>query len=281
MKPDTLGIVGLGALGGSVAWQAAQAGVKRVIGYSPVPKEGFAAVKVGAVTEIAASIERVVELSELVVLALPPLTTLEMLERLASNIVDRPGYCTDVSRVKGPVVERATALKLDRHFAGSHPLVSSRHAGFAAARPDMLTGQLVYVTPLPGGEVAAAEISDFWRRVIGAEPVTLDAEMHDSTLAWTSHLPQIVASALAVTLAKHGPKGVTYGSSALAVTQRAIGNTDMWTEIVMMNKGKILAALDAAMSETQRLLVDIEAGETERIREWLELGYQWRERQGE
>ena len=56
MKPDTLGVVGLGALGGSVAWQAAQAGVKRVIGYSPVPKEGFAAVKVGAVTEIAASI---------------------------------------------------------------------------------------------------------------------------------------------------------------------------------------------------------------------------------
>lgn len=281
MRPDTLGVVGLGAVGGSVAWQAAQAGVKRVIGYSPVPKEGFAAVKVGAVTEIAANIERLVELSDLVVLALPPQATLEMLERLASIIVDRPGYCTDVARVKGPVVERATSLNMDRHFAGSHPLISSRHSGFAAARPDMLTGQLVYVTPLPGGDVAAAEVTDFWRRVIGAEPVTLDAETHDGTLAWTSHLPQVVASALAVTLAKHGPKGVTYGGSALTVTQRAIGNTDMWTEIVMMNKGKILAALDAVVSETQRLFVDIEAEDTERIRKWLESGCQWRERQGE
>ena len=278
MIPDTLGVVGLGALGGSVAWQAAQSGVKRVIGYSPVPKEGFAAVKVGAVTEIAASVERVVQLSELVVLALPPLTTLEMLESLASVFVDRPGYCTDVARVKGPVVAKATALKLDRHFAGSHPFVSFRHSGFAAARPDMLTGKLVYVTPLSGGEVAAGEIADFWRRVIGAEPVTLDAETHDDTLAWTSHLPQIVASALAVTLAKHGPRGVTYGSGALTATQRAIGNTDMWTEIVLMNKGKILSALDAVVSEATRLIVDIEAEDAERIRDWLESGCRWRER---
>ena len=278
MKPDTLGVVGLGALGGSVAWQAAQAGVKRVIGYSPVPKEGFAAVKVGAVTEIAASIERVIELSDLVVLALPPLTTLEMLERLAAVIVDRPGYCTDVARVKGPMVARATALELDRHFAGSHPFVSFPDSGFAAARPDILTGKLVYVTPLPGGDVAAAEIADFWRRVIGAEPVTLDAETHDGTLAWTSHLPQVVASALAVTLANQGPKGVTYGSGALTATQSAMGNTDMWTEIILMNRGKILAALDAVVSETTRLIVDIEAEDGERIREWLESGCQWRER---
>lgn len=278
MKPDTLGVVGLGALGGSVAWQAAQAGVKRVIGYSPVPKEGFAAVKVGAVTEIAANIERVVQLSDLVVLALPPLATLEMLERLAPVIVDRPGYCTDVARVKGPVVERATSLGLDRHFAGSHPFVSLRHSGFAAARPDMLTGQLVYVTQLPGGDVAAAEIADFWRRVIGAEPVKIDAEIHDGTLAWTSHLPQVVASALAVTLARHGPKGVTYGRGALTATERAIGNTDMWTDVVLMNKEKILAALDAVVSETTRLIVDIESEETERIREWLETGCRWRER---
>jgi prephenate dehydrogenase len=278
VKPDTLGVIGLGALGGSVAWQAAQAGVKRVIGYSPVPKDGFSAVKVGAVTEIAASIERVIELSDLVVLALPPLATVDTLERLASIIIDRPGYYTDVARVKAHVTARATELELDRHFAGSHPFVNASHSGFGAARPDMLTGKLVYVTPLPGGDVAAAEIADFWRRVIGAEPVTIDAETHDEILAWTSHLPQVVASALAGTLAKHGPKGVTYGSGALTTTRRAVGNTDMWTEILLMNRGKILSALDAVVSETTRLMVDIEAGDAEGIHKWLESGHRWRER---
>lgn len=279
MRPDTLVVVGLGALGGSVAWQAAQAGVKRVIGYSAVPKEAVAAVKVGAVTEIAADLERVVEFADLVVLALPPLLTVEMLERLASVLVDRPGYCTDVASVKEPVVARATALELDRHFAGSHPFVGSRRFGFDAARPDMLAGKLVYVTPLEGGDVAAAEIADFWRRVIGAEPVMVDAETHDSILAWTSHLPQIVASTLAVTLAKKGPKGVTYGSGALTVTKPANGRPDLWTEIILMNKGKVLSALEAVLSETTHLMADIESEDAERIYKWLESARQWRERQ--
>jgi len=278
MKPDTLGVVGLGAIGGSVAWRAARAGVRRVIGFSPIPREGVAAVKVGAITEIAADVERLVELSEVVVLALPPTATLEMLERLASVIVDRPGYCTDVASVKGPVVERADRLNLDRHFAGSHPFVNSSGSGFAAASPDLLSGRLVYVTPLPGGDVAAAEIADFWRRVIGADTVMLDAAIHDGTLAWTSHVPQIVASALACTLTRHGPKGVTYGSGALDATKPAIDNVDIWTDIVLMNRGRILPALDAVVSETTRLLVDIEAGDAAGVRRWLESGCRWRER---
>ena len=136
----------------------------------------------------------------------------------------------------------------------------------------------MYVTPLSGGEVAAAEVADFWRRVIGAEPVILDAEVHDATLAWTSHLPQAIASALTATLARHGPKGVTYGDGALTATRPAIGNAGMWTEILLMNKAEILSALDAVVSETRRLVADIEAEDAERLREWFESGCSWRRR---
>ena len=55
MRPDTLGVVGLGAVGGSLAWQATLAGVPRVVGYSPSPAEAFRAVRDGAVTDIAPS----------------------------------------------------------------------------------------------------------------------------------------------------------------------------------------------------------------------------------
>ncbi len=265
-------------MGGSVAWRAARAGVRRIIAYSPVPKDGVAAVKAGAVSEIAMDVERVVEQSELVVLALPPLSTMELLKRMASAIAERPVYCTDVASVKGPVVELAAALGIERRFAGSHPFVEMRHTGFDAASPDTLEGRLVFVTPLHGGEVAAAEVADFWKRVIGAEPVVLDADAHDDKLAWTSQVPQIVASALAVTLSRKGPKGVTYGAGAKTATAPAIGNPDLWTEFILMNKGKVLTALDAVLSETTRLIADIEAGDAKRVRTWLKSGSSWRER---
>jgi prephenate dehydrogenase len=278
VRPETLGVVGLGAIGGSVAWHAAQAGVQRVIGYSAIPREGVAAVKVGAVTEIAADVERVVALADLLVIALPPRETIEMLGRVAGVVADRPVYCTDVASVKRPVVERAIGLRMDRHFAGSHPLVELRESGFAAARPDLLTGTLMYVTPLPGGDVAAAEIADFWKRVVESEPVILDAETHDVTLAWTSHMPQIVASALAVALAKRGPKGVTYGKGTITATQPAVANADTWTEVILENKEHVLTALDTVLAETGRLYADIEAGDARRIRRWFESGRSWRER---
>ncbi len=278
MKPGTLGIVGLGAIGGSVAWQAARAGVKRVIGYSPIPKEGVAAAKVGAVTEISADVERVLRLSDLVVIDLPPKQTIETLERTAEVLVDRPGYCTDLASVKEPVVRKAGQLRLDRHFAGSHPLVDLQATGFEAARPDLLSGSIMYVTPLRNGEVAAAEIADFWKRIVGAEPVILDAVIHDRTMAWTSHMPQVVASALAFALSKGGPKGVTYGQGALTTTEPAIADAGVWAEIILENKEHVLPALDALLADTGRIVADVEAGDAQRIRRWFESGRRWRER---
>jgi prephenate dehydrogenase len=278
VKPETLGIVGLGAIGGSVAWRAAAAGVGRVVGYSDIPKEGVAAVKVGAVTELAADVERVVALSDVVVLDLSPQKTLETLEQLSGIIMDRAIYCTDTAGVKGPVVTSASRLRLDRHFAGSHPLVYLPSMGFESARPDLLSGALLYVTPLPDGELAAAEIADFWHRTIGAEPVIVDPDTHDSTLAWTSHMPQVIASALAVALAKRGPRGVTYARGTVAATQPAVVDADAWTEVILENKEQILSALDSMIGETGRLLADIEAGDAKRIRMWFESGSRWRER---
>lgn len=278
MKPDTLGVIGLGAVGGSVAWQASLAGVKRVIGHSPVPKEGVAALKVGAVTEVEADIERVMRVSDLTVLALPPTVTLDILDQLAEVVLDRPGYSTDVASVKGPIVEKAGSLGLERHFAGGHPLAGSPYSGFAAARPDTFTGKVVYITPLENGDVAAAEVADFWKRVIGAEPVILGADAHDATLAWTSHLPQLATSILAATIARKGPKGVTYGRGATKATERAIGNVEMWKQIALMNKHEVLTALDVLMSETGRLVAAVESGDEERIQDVLEAGCQWREK---
>ncbi|MBE0593317.1 MAG: prephenate dehydrogenase/arogenate dehydrogenase family protein, partial [Gemmatimonadales bacterium] len=200
MLPETLGVIGLGALGGSVAWQAARAGVPRILGNAVSTKDGAAAVRVGAVTEFVHHPEVVVRSADLVVIATSPSATVQLLRRFGPTMRERGVFCTDVTSVKRPIVRVAEELELAEVFAGSHPLVGSDASGFDAARPDRLRDALVYVSPLAGGARAAAEVADFWSRAIHAHPVTLSADQHDALVAWTSHLPHVAASALAGTL---------------------------------------------------------------------------------
>jgi prephenate dehydrogenase len=276
MRPEALGVIGLGAIGGSVAWRAAQAGVPRIIGYSPLPAEGVAALKAGAITEVAERPHRVVEAADLVVLAAPPGANLRLLRDLQGELLRRGSWCTDVTSVKRPVVELAESLGLERVFAGSHPLAGTHESGFAAAKPSMLDGAVVYVTPLSQGERAAAEVADYWAGVCGAQPVTCDAAEHDRVLAWTSHLPQAVASALAAALARAGPRAVTVGPGARDTTRLAASDPGLWHDVLLLNREALLSALDAVEGEFGRLRQALTTGDGAELSAWLETGRAWR-----
>ena len=98
MRPTSLGVVGLGAIGGSLAWQSRMAGVPRVVGYSPNPAEAVKALKATAITEIADSPGHVVGQCDLIILATPPKATLDLLQSLAP-LVRREAILTDVCSV--------------------------------------------------------------------------------------------------------------------------------------------------------------------------------------
>ena len=180
MRPETLGVIGLGAVGGSIAWGASRSGVPRVIGWSPSTKDGAAAARAGAITEFAHDASAVFGSAEFVVLASGSARAERLLERHAPVLRQRGVICTDVGGVKQPIVDLATRLGLGEAFAGSHPLVEGQGGGFASARPRGLRDGLVYVTPVPDGDRAADEVRDFWKRTLGSHPVTLPANRHDA-----------------------------------------------------------------------------------------------------
>jgi prephenate dehydrogenase len=259
-----------------VAWRAAQAGVPRVIGYSPLPAEGVAALKAGAITEVAERPQRVVDAADLVVLAAPPAANLRLLRDLQGDLLRRGRWCTDVTSVKRPLVDLAERLGLEQVFAGSHPLAGTHESGFAAAKPSMLEGAVVYVTPLSRGERAAQEVADFWAGVCGAQPVTCDAAEHDRMLAWTSHLPQAVASALAAALSRAGPRAVTVGAGARDTTRVAASDPGLWHDVLLLNREAVLSALDAVEGELGRLRRALTTGNGADLSAWLETGRTWR-----
>lgn len=249
MRPHTLAVLGLGAIGGSLAWQAHRAGL-RVVGYSPDRGDAVDAVKAGALTEVADSPARAVRGADLVVLAAPPGAVLELLGSLGGALA--PGaIVTDVASIKQPIVARARDVGLGPRFVGGHPFAGTHRSGFEGARPDLFAGVLVYITPTgPEAETATREVMDFWQQVLGADPVVVDAASHDARLAWTSHLPQAVASALAATLARQPHlRGAAYGTGLRDTTRLAASPVGMWVDVFLLNRAPVEQAL-AAMGET-------------------------------
>lgn len=251
-------MIGLGAIGGSLAWQARLAGVQRVVGYSPERSEGIQALKASAITDLADTPLAAVRGADLVVLAVPPRATLELIVELASAL--EPGtILTDVCSVKIPVVQQAVTAGLGDRFAGGHPLAGTHESGFSSARPDRLRGCVVYIceSGTAGGHRASGSVASFWQYTMEASPIRITAESHDRQLAWTSHLPQAVAYALARSMAEHGLAGVSYGSGAKDTTRLAASNPEMWIDILLYNQPAVSEALERTeehLGELRRLL---------------------------
>lgn len=270
VRPSSLAVIGLGAIGGSLAWQSRLAGVSRVIGFSPQRSEGIQALKASAITDLADTPAQAVRGADLVVLAVPPRTTLDLIAQLAP-LLAAGAVLTDVCSVKAPVLKQADAVGIGDRFAGAHPLAGTHESGFASARPDRLRGCVVYIceSGTPGGHRVADSVASFWEQTLEASPIRIGAENHDRQVAWTSHLPQAVAFALARSLAEHGQPGVSYGSGAKDTTRLAASNPDMWVDILLYNEpavGEALRRTEAKVAELRHLLA---SGDAAGLRSYL------------
>ena len=278
MRPSSLAVIGLGAIGGSLAWQSRQAGVARVVGYSSSRRDGVQALQAGAITELADSAGQAVRGAELVVLAVPPRPTLELIGELADRI-DAGAFLTDVCSVKVEIMRRALEAGVGDRFAGGHPLAGTHESGFHSARPDRLRGCIVYICESGSseGSRAAQAISSFWQHTLGASPIRIDSAAHDRQLAWTSHLPQATATALAKSLLDRGLAGVSFGTGARDTTRLAAGNTAMWSEIFLLNRGPIGEALDQLARNIEELRQLLLRGDAKGLTAYLTAARTFRE----
>jgi prephenate dehydrogenase len=264
-----LAVIGLGAIGGSIAWRARIAGVPAVVGFSPDADEGKRARSAGAVTAVAGSAEEAADGGSLIVLATPPRATLQLIDRLAGRLRSHV-VLSDVASVKAPIMERAHTAGLDGRFVGAHPLAGTHGSGFSAAAPDLLRGCLVYLCRTGAmGDAAASRVAAFWSTVMEAIPVPVDAVEHDRQLAWTSHLPQAVSYSLARVLASRGLDAAAFGTGARDTTRLAASQPELWVEIFLQNRETLIAALDAAGAELAALRQRVASGDDAALRAWL------------
>jgi len=185
------------------------------------------------VIDAAAGAAEIFSVCDLVVLATPVRSAVELLRSHAGDL-GTGATVTDLGSVKRPIVEAARALGLADSFVGGHPVAGDHRAGFEVARASLYDGACVWLTPLDGGGEKADEVGTLWRAV-GARPALIDAEAHDNLMAWVSHLPQITASALGRVLGGAGIERSMLGPGGRDTTRLAASPTALWTEILLDN----------------------------------------------
>ncbi len=262
-------IIGVGLLGGSIGLAVRARNLARqVVGVCRNAATGRDAMNVGAVHATVASVAEGCEGADLVIVCTPVQTVPPILEEV-HQFSGPETLIVDVGSTKSAIAKRAVELGLSR-FVPSHPLAGSERSGVSFARADLFEDRPCIVTPTSlNAPDLVEQVLGFWRS-LGASVSFLSPEEHDQIVARTSHLPHLVASALA---AGTPSEVVPFLASGWADTTRvAAGNPEMWCQIVEENREPILSVMKNFATIWQDWIAAIEGGDRQRLYNLLETG---------
>jgi prephenate dehydrogenase len=178
--------------------------------------------------------------ADITVLALPVGSIVAQLPWVLESLGAR-GIATDTGSVKRSIVLAARAHAKGRRFVGGHPMTGREVSGFEASTPALFEGSHWFLVD-DGPDSSAVQLAKDLVRSVGAVPVSVGADEHDRTMAYASHAPQLIASALAAVAGKAGVLG-NVGPGFRDMTRIAGGPTAVWRDIFIANRHEIAAAL--------------------------------------
>jgi prephenate dehydrogenase len=234
-----VGIVGVGLIGGSFGLALRAAGFAgEILGVSS-PAAVAAGIARGAISA-GATLAEAAARADLLYLSQPVDRILETLDSLVG--IARPDcLITDAGSTKQEIVRRGAGLS----FLGGHPLAGKERRGVQAAEATLFRDHPYVLTPDAPPTPATQEFRG-WLQKFGARVIEMSPREHDSAVAFTSHLPQLVSTALAATLNQHSNEKLekVVGPGLLDMTRLAMSAPDLWLSILSTNRVDVLKALD-------------------------------------
>jgi len=256
----TIGIVGLGLIGGSLALDLLDRGGD-LVGFDR--DAGHMAGAAAAGVRTAASLDEVAGAADLVVVAVPPREVATTVGHVTAR--NASATVTDVASVKSP-----TALGLPEtlpaRYVGGHPMAGTERSGWAAARRGLLAGAAWLLTPHDDVDLGA--FADVVELVLDlqARPVVVDMQTHDLLVAAVSHVPHLLAYGLHATASASAGAAVDLiaGPSFRDATRVAASDPAFWAEVVDRNRtairevvGRMQAWLDGAIDADGAGLIEL------------------------
>jgi prephenate dehydrogenase len=249
---ETVAIVGVGLIGASFGLALRKSGFTgEIIGVSST--QALAAGLARGAISSSATLAEAAERADLIYLAQPVERILETIPQLGQAL--RSGtLVTDAGSTKQQICACALAHLPADSFLGGHPIAGKEQRGPEAADADLFRGRPYVLTP---GNSHNAQVGVFREALssFGAIVTEMTPAEHDSILAFTSHLPQLVSTALAATLNREDNTKLTqiFGSGLIDMTRLALSSPELWSSILATNQTQVSRALDAYINVLREL----------------------------
>ena len=263
---ERVAVIGVGLIGGSfaLALKAAQR-CGHVAGAGRGAANLQLALERGAIDSIESDVAAAVRGADLVLVAIPVAQIAGVMPSIEKAL--KPGaIVTDAGSTKRDVVAAARAALGAKiaQFVPAHPIAGAEHTGAAAANAELFRGRRLVLTPLEENTKQDIEtVARLWT-AIGARVSRMTPEEHDQVFAAVSHLPHLLAYALASEVSERPNSAQLFGYAAGGFrdfTRIASSHPEMWRDICMANRDRLLHELHLFENKLKTIGTMLEAGD--------------------
>ena len=267
----TIGFIGLGLIGGSVARTIRKFHPDYHLLAFDTDREALAeAVSSNIIDGVCDIEDERFRSCDYIFLCAPVEFNVEYMEKMKDSLGEN-FILTDVGSVKSIIHEKVTELGLDSRFIGGHPMAGSEQSGYTSAHADLLCGAKYVITP--SAHTSKEHLDSYVELVkdIKAVPIVMDPATHDYCAAAISHVPHLVSAALAK-LVKDADTGdykdymhLLAAGGFKDTTRIAASSPEMWEQICAANPTAISQLLGEYINSLTAVKEHIDSGDSHYI----------------
>ncbi len=269
----TLGIIGLGLIGGSMAIDLRRNKfADRIIGSDNSELNAVTAQRIGLVDAVM-SVDDLIKQSDLILLAVPVSAAIRMLSDILDKINDNQ-VVVDTCSTKEKLNDSVHYHPKRKNYVASHPMAGTEFNGPWAAIPNLFAGRAGVICNAEDSDYKAVELVRKMYDCLNMRIIYMRAAHHDVHTAYVSHISHVVSFALALTVLdkeKNEKNIFDLASGGFTSTARlAKSNADMWAPIFLQNKENVLSVLDAYMDKLNAFKTAIQDNDEDAIRKLID-----------
>ena len=258
-------ILGLGLMGGSLA-MALHGKVRTITGVDPNDSTLKLAEGKKVFDHLAAEVGNNLEFADLIFLAMPVRKIIQTILDLQTIKTGNP-IVMDLGSTKVDIMQAMNALPERFDPIGGHPMCGKEKSSFSAADPNLFIDNPFIFTRLDRTSIHACTTANQLAETMLAFPIWLDAATHDRWVASTSHLPYLIASALASCTPLESAQVV--GSGYESTSRVSATNPQVMLDVLMTNRENVLTRLRTYQNNLDLFKSALETEDTETLHQLL------------
>ncbi len=281
LAAQRVAIIGLGLMGGSLAL-ALNGRVAALLAVDLDPEVRTLAVQQRIVERITADTDGIIHQADIIILATPVGTILKQVQLLGeqartasqSGFPMEPGriIMLDLGSTKQAVVEAMKSLPQAFDPIGGHPICGKETSGLKHAEAGLFIGATFAFTALERTSTRARNLANSLAAAVGATPVWIEAASHDRRVAFTSHLPYLLANALAGIIPEEAAQFI--GPGYRSTSRLASASPSVMLDILLTNREWVLEALHGYQQQAAVIESALAENDFTRLANLLEAGAQ-------